>query len=369
MTYLDQIDQPTLLIDENVTRRNILRMHDRARVRGVDFRPHFKTHQSAWIGEWFREVGVKKITVSSVDMAEYFANHGWQDILIALSMNLRQVERINNLAKKIHLEILVENHEALHALSKNGHSLLDVWIKVDVGNKRTGMNWQDQAGVMRLCAEVQKNPRLRLAGLLTHSGHTYHVNERMDVGRIFREGVDRLNQLKNELEEQGFAGLKISVGDTPGCSLCDDWSGVDEIRPGNFVFYDAMQALAGICEFSDISVALACPVVAKHAERSEIVIYGGAIHLSKDLVVVDGKNSYGLPALQSGERWGEPIPGARVDRLSQEHGILTVPCEAFQQIEVGDLVFILPAHSCLTVQVMRNFRTLLGEKIPTLNQG
>ena len=93
MTFLDQIDQPTLVVDEMITRRNIERMVTRAHKNNVSFRPHFKTHQSAEVGEWFREKGVNKITVSSVEMAEYFALHGWQDITIAFSINIRQLRK------------------------------------------------------------------------------------------------------------------------------------------------------------------------------------------------------------------------------------------------------------------------------------
>ncbi len=76
--------------------------------------------------------------------------------------------------------------------------------------------------------------------------------------------------------------LKLSVGDTPGCSLLPDFPGVDEIRPGNFVFYDAEQLEIGSCASNQIAVALACPIVARHPERNEVVLYGGAIHLSKE---------------------------------------------------------------------------------------
>lgn len=368
MSVLEQIDQPTLLIDEAITRDNIARMFQRAKDRGVTFRPHFKTHQSAQIGEWFRDLGVDKITVSSVEMAEYFADHGWTDILIAFSMNPRQTRRINALARRVHLGILIENMEVLPPLFLFGVEPLDVWIKVDAGSHRTGLDWQDNKRIDEICEVVKRNPRLKLTGLLTHSGHTYHAGSKDAVSQVFREGVDRLNLLRSELEADGFSGLKVSVGDTPGCSLCDDWSGIDEIRPGNFVLYDAQQAVAGSCVFNDISVALACPVVAKHPERQEVVVYGGAIHLSKDNLKVDGKISYGLPALPRGEGWGAPIPHARIDRLSQEHGILWIPGPEYEQIAVGDLVFILPAHSCLTVQTMGEFLTLKGEKINTFNK-
>jgi D-serine deaminase-like pyridoxal phosphate-dependent protein len=367
MNLLDQLDQPTLLLDEVVARRNIERMAKKAAEKKVGFRPHFKTHQSAEIGEWFRNQGVNQITVSSVEMAEYFAAHGWKDITIAFSVNLRQLPRIHSLSKEISLQVLVENCEAVAAITQDLVGPLGVWIKVDVGNNRTGLDWQDVPTVLQICQAVQRNSKLHLRGLLTHSGQTYHTDTPDETCRIFREGVTRLELLRLKLIDAGILNLEISVGDTPGCTICEDWSGINEVRPGNFVFFDTQQFSAGVCKFEDVAVAVACPVVAKHVSRREVVIYGGAIHLSKDYLFVSGERSFGLPAFQDGNRWGLPIPGGIVRMLSQEHGILKLPQSAYDQAKVGDLVFIIPAHSCLTVQVLRYYRTLTGKIIQTIN--
>ena len=367
MSLLDTIDQPTLLIDEEIARRNINRMAARAKRNAVVFRPHFKTHQSAEVGEWFRDYGVTKITVSSVEMAEYFAAHGWQDITIAFSLNIRQLPRIQELARKVRLGVLVENPEEVKSLAVLTDCFIDTWLKVDVGNHRTGLDWHDVAAVSTLCQKISQAPALRLRGLLTHSGHTYKAASKNEVCAIFREGIDRLNTLRKSLETRGITGLLISVGDTPGCTLCEDWSGAEEVRPGNFVYYDAQQFTAGVCKFEDIAVAVACPVVAKHSSRREVILYGGAIHLSKDFQMAGEEKSYGLACLQEGDRWSTPIPGAVVKALSQEHGVVKVPGAEFEEIKVGDLLFIIPSHSCLAVQVLRKYVTLDGLEISTLN--
>ncbi len=368
MNFLDQIDQPALLLDEDIARRNIDRMVVKAMRSGVKFRPHFKTHQSAEIGQWFRDKGIEQITVSSVEMAEYFANNGWQDITIAFSLNIRQLERIRKLAQMIRLQVLVESSEGIQSIASLTGCSLGVWLKIDVGNNRTGLDWQQIDQVKELCDQVKRAPNLQLQGLLTHSGNTYRARTKPEVCSIFREGIDRLEHLKLALEDHGLKYILLSVGDTPGCTLCDDWSSVYEVRPGNFIFYDAQQFIAGVCEFQDIAVALACPVVAKHLLRREVVVYGGAIHLSKDYVEINGQKSYGLVALQDGSRWGAPIAGAIVKGLSQEHGVIKLQGSEFEHIKIGDLLFILPAHSCLTVQVMQKYRTLTGKVISTLNQ-
>ena len=92
------ITRPTFLVDETRARANIHRMANKAKRSGVAFRPHFKTHQSTRIGGWFRDEGVDRITVSSVSMAEHFAEAGWTDITIAFLLNPLELPRLKQLA-------------------------------------------------------------------------------------------------------------------------------------------------------------------------------------------------------------------------------------------------------------------------------
>lgn len=367
MTVFDAIDQPTLLLNSAAAKRNIRRMAQKAREQGVRFRPHFKTHQSAQIGEWFRAEGVEAITVSSVEMAEYFADAGWTDILIAFSANWHQTARMNRLAQRVRLGLLVESLETAQTLAGQLSAAADAWIKVDVGAARTGVPWQDAAQVGQIAAQLRNaGGALRLRGLLTHAGHTYAASG-MDAVRVYHEGVTHLAAVRDALAAQGLGGLALSVGDTPGCTLSPDLGAVDEIRPGNFVFFDAKQMSAGVCPPQEVAAALACPVVAVHPLRGQVVVYGGAIHLSKDSFPLNGRAVYGLPALPQGDGWGEPLAGGFVASLSQEHGVVTLAAEDLARVRVGDWLCILPAHSCLTVHAMRRYLTLDGEWISTCN--
>ncbi|MBI4928452.1 MAG: alanine racemase, partial [Anaerolineae bacterium] len=338
-------------------------MAGKARKAGVHFRPHFKTHQSTIIGEWFRDEGVQAITVSSLDMAEYFARAGWDDITLAFSVNLRQMDGLNALGRRIHLGLLVESLESVDALAQRIQSPVDLWIKVDSGAHRTGLSPDNVDLFIALASRAQASPHLRLSGLLTHAGHTYAAGGPQPIVAAYQSSLSSLLSLRDQLAAHGLTGLSISVGDTPGCTLSDDLGPVDEIRPGNFTFFDAQQLTAGVCAWQNVAVALACPVVALHPERSEAVVYGGAIHLSKDSCRVGSQVSYGLVCLPEGPRWSAPVAGAWVDRLSQEHGILHLPAPTLAALRVGDLVCILPAHSCLTAQCMGAYLTLQGHPI------
>jgi D-serine deaminase-like pyridoxal phosphate-dependent protein len=98
-----------------------------------------------------------------------------------------------------------------------------------------------------------------------------------------------------------------------------------------------------------------------------VVVYGGAIHLSKDFMEYQGRPAYGLVALPEGDHWGGALAGAYVRSLSQEHGVVHIPASALKNIQVGDLLFVIPAHSCLTITALGRYRTLSGEIILTMN--
>jgi D-serine deaminase-like pyridoxal phosphate-dependent protein len=368
MTIYSQIQFPTLLLDESKARANIRGMVEKARRGKVFLRPHFKTHQSAEIGEWFRAEGVTAISVSSLQMAQYFTDNGWDDITIAFPVNIREVENLQTLARKIHLGLLVEASETISFLTNNFSAPVDIWIKIDSGLGRTGLHWAYFAEILQLSRQIQDCASFHLAGILTHAGHTYLAPSPAEVCNTYTESVQRMNMVRDHLLSSGISDIKVSVGDTPGCRLAEDLGKVDEIRPGNYVFYDATMLQLGVCKSEEIAVAIACPVVAIHPERSEAIIYGGATHLSKDFFKNNGDRCFGLVALPTENGWTAPLTGAYVRAVSQEHGVIRLQPQDLAKIKIGDLVCILPAHSCLVVSALHHYLTLDGRQISTINE-
>ncbi len=367
MAFLDLIKKPTLLLDQQKCLTNINRMTAKAARHGLLFRPHFKTHQSRGIGSWFWEQGVRQITVSSLQMAKYFAEAGWQDITVAFPVNLRELDIINELAGKITLNVLVEDREVIKILSKSLKHPVGVFIKIDTGYHRTGIPAEEVAEIDSLVDELINQERVRFKGFLTHAGHTYQAHSREEILNIHRTSSEKLNLLKQRYLNQ-FPELIVSIGDTPSCSVAEDFSLVDEIRPGNFVFYDVMQWKLGSCTLEDIAVALACPVVAKHPERKELVFYAGAVHLSKEFVPLsNGQNSYGLIVELTDHGWQIPAKLNPLIALSQEHGIARVDEDLFNKTKIGHLLGVLPVHSCLTANLMQGYFDFSGKFYDHLN--
>jgi D-serine deaminase-like pyridoxal phosphate-dependent protein len=365
---LEQICTPTLLVDECRARRNIAAMAGKARRSGVRFRPHFKTHQSAVVGDWFRSEGVTAITASSLDMATYFADHGWRDIMVAFPANVREVAKMADLAARVRLHLLVDSPATVAALAQQIAAPVGVWIEVDAGYRRSGVAWNSPADLYAVAEAVVATPQMALQGLLTHAGNTYAATSHAEILRLHGETLTRLERARNWLMEYGFLGLEISIGDTPACSVLDEFTGVDEVRPGNFVFYDVMQQQISACGWDDIALVAACPVVGVYPARNEVVVYGGAVHLSKEsLRGADGSVSFGAVARFDATGWGAPLPGVGVRSLSQEHGIIHADPAAFAMhladLRVGDLLAVYPIHSCLTADLLKHYRTLDGARI------
>ncbi|MCB0397977.1 MAG: hypothetical protein KDD36_15110, partial [Flavobacteriales bacterium] len=65
-----------------------------------------------------------------------------------------------------------------------------------------------------------------------------------------------------------------------------------------------------------------------------------------------------------GGKWGEVNRDEYVDRLSQEHGVVKATAERISLTKEGDIVYVLPVHSCMTADLMRSYSDLTGHVIP-----
>jgi len=357
------IKKPTVIVDKRLTVHKIARMAEKAKSSGVRFRPHFKSHHSAEIGEWFRPFDVSSIAVSSVGMAKYFASHGWNDIMVCIPTNILEIDELNQLSENVALHVLVDSMETSKFLTEKTKHPVEVWIEIDVGYRRTGVPSGHMDEILRIARQVQKSRNLSLTGVATHAGHSYHAKSLREIMDVYSETASKMKAVQESLSSAGFTNLEVSVGDTPTCSLIKEFEApISEIRPGNFVFYDLTQLNIGSCRENEISMTVACPVISKAPERGELVIYGGGASLSKEHYVSDGHNVYGLVALPEDEKGRtQAINDTFVAAVSQEHGKITGPSNFVNDTKIGDVLMILPVHACQTALLHTEYRTYEGE--------
>jgi D-serine deaminase-like pyridoxal phosphate-dependent protein len=363
-----KISKPTLILDKEKCIRNIQKMVKKAADSNVIFRPHFKTHQSGKIGELFREYGVDKITVSSVSMAKYFASNGWNDITIATPVNINETDEINNLAKNNVINLLITNVEAIEILENRLTNKVNIFIKIDTGYHRTGIAFNDSESIDKILSLISNSSILSFCGFLTHSGHTYSAKSIDEIKDIYNDTVKKMQSLKTKYKDE-YPDLILSLGDTPSCSIIENFFGIDEIRPGNFVFYDIMQYMLGSCNIEDIAVSMACPVISKNADRLEIAVYCGAVHLSKEKILDKQNNTiYGLIVEFKDDKWSQPVDYTYLKSLTQEIGIIKTTESFLNKVNIGSVIGILPVHSCLTADLTGEYHTNENEIYTTMRK-
>ncbi|WP_198674975.1 alanine racemase [Aliidiomarina taiwanensis] len=354
----DTITGPTVLINRSRAQRNIATMQAKAKSAQVALRPHFKTHQSALIGTWFGPPESTPIAVSSLAMAEYFVAAGWRDVHIAIPLNPRELPAIQALAQQAKLTLTIEHEDALAYVAQIT-TPVQLMLEVDTGYGRTGFDWRQQHRIAATIKTAHGMEHVKRIGLMVHSGHSYGAQGETAIAAVHTESTARLNELMAALSKHVQPPLWVSVGDTPTCSRMDSFPGANEIRPGNYVFYDMQQKMIGACDWDDIALAMACPVIGRYPERNEVVVHGGAVHFGKDWVSSGAgshtRTVFGQVMQQTESGWSQPVEGAEVIGLSQEHGKVRMPQSAIEKLRLGDLLVIVPPHSCLVMAAAMAF--------------
>ncbi|MFA8301391.1 MAG: alanine racemase [Hyphomicrobiales bacterium] len=352
---MERLQTPTLIIDKEKCINNIKRMYEKAINNNISFRPHFKTHQSAIVGDWFKEMGINQITVSSVDMAIYFADNRWEDITIAFPANIHQYQEINQLSQRITLNIILDHIDTASVLSERITTKTGVFIEIDIDYHRSGICYTNLDYINKLLNIIEDSNYLEFKGFLTHTGNTYSAENKGEIISIMNKASQVFESLRKNYIQR-FPDLITSYGDTPSCSIADSFQEFDELRPGNFIYYDFMQQQLEACELEEIAVSVACPVVGKYPERNEIIIYGGAVHFSKENLYLDDAISYGYPykIISHQNDNEECLTHANLKALSQEHGTIRLSIEDMNKVNIGDIIFIYPIHSCLTADLIKD---------------
>lgn len=341
------VKKPVIIIDEEKVRRNILKMTEKVAAQNKEMRPHFKTHQSAEIAGWFKEQGVYRCAVSSFKMAEYFADNGWQDIMIAFPIIPGLVKDYDKLAENAIIGIFLSDPSAIFFLKQSNYPL-NVYIELDTGDHRSGISAEKQDIIDKIIDELKTTTRHNFAGFAIHNGESYRTIGKEKIREIHERNMKILENFR-------YKDTMISYGDTPSLMVSDDFKPVDELRPGNFIFFDYMQYKLGSCNAGDIAMEVECPVVAVYQDRKQLIIHGGAIHFSKETITEsDGKVHYG--------RIAETVPEnglfqeeSYLESISQEHGVVSMPKEKIRKYKVGDVIRIIPVHSCLVAEIANEY--------------
>jgi len=286
MTTIHDLPTPALLLDLEVLDANLERMAARAAAFGTALRPHVKSHKCIEIGKRQRSLGAVGVSVSTFPEARIFATHGFGDITWAYPFVPKRLADARELAERITLRLVVDSHEAATALERSGHGF-HVWLKVDSGYHRAGVNPTSQLAV-DLATSLSESPTLRFDGLLTHGGHAYNASSPSEVRAAAREERETIVALADRLRSRGVPVPAVSVGSTPGMAVVEHLDGVDETRPGNYALHDHTQVLLGTCTPRQCAVSVLATVVSSQPGAAHCVTDAGSLALSVSIGILFG---------------------------------------------------------------------------------
>lgn len=333
---LGDVVTPALIVDRNRLVANVSEMAARARTLGVALRPHAKTHKSPAIAGLQREHGATGLTVATVTEAEGFADEGMDDLLLtAPPVGDWRMERLVALARRVRIRVALDSVEVVAALdqacARHGVEIGYVW-EVDCGVGRFGT--APGAATAELIARaVDRAAHASFDGLLTFGGHAYAATSPDEIVAAARDEHEAIVRTVRALSERAIEAPVRSVGSTPTSHAMRSAEGITEIRPGNYVFYDATQVALGVVPLERCALSVLATVTSRPAP-DRLILDSGSKSLAAER----------LSTLTPGFGAVQGHPELKVDRLYEEQAI--VHSDERCEIPVGARLRVVPNHAC-----------------------
>ena len=321
-------------------------MQNLANNNSVRLRPHIKTHKSVFISNLLVKYGAIGLTVAKVGEAEVMAEAGFSDIFIANQVtHPLKLERLKKLHEKISISVGIDHLDQIGLLEHffaDTSMPLKVLIEIDCGLQRCGITVGKK--LVQLALEIDKSEDLFLEGIFTHAGQVYGAQSHKEIRQIGDLEGSTMEEADNLLKNHGISLKVVSVGSTPTVVHSSGNPNVNEIRPGNFVFYDNIQYVLGSCTKEQWALTVLATVISQPAENRIVIDAGSkALNLDKGAHATHLVKGYGQLLNIDGE----------ITRLSEEHGVIELA--SHRRIQIGSPVLIVPNHACAVVNLYSHY--------------
>jgi D-serine deaminase-like pyridoxal phosphate-dependent protein len=359
---LCELRTPCVLVDHVKLERNIDRMQAAVSARGLRLRPHAKTHKSPELARVQIGRGAVGVCCAKLGEAEVFAAAGIEDIRLPYPLLPVNADRVLALLDQTHLSFIVDHPGVAQGWSdamQNAGQTVDVLVKVDVGFHRCGID-PNASGAAELVARIAELPGLRFKGLLSHAGHAYLANSEAEIATVAATEARLLNDLAARVRDLGVPVEEISVGATPSARFSVQQSGLTELRPGNYIYYDRTQVGLGSATWDDCALTVLARVVSRPAP-DRVILDCGSKTLTNDQARGTG-DMRGHGAILQSLDTAVPDTTLTIERLSEEHANVRVSVSA-RALDPGDLVRVVPNHSCVVSNLVDAVWLVNGDSV------
>lgn len=351
MTIHD-LQTPAIVIDVDVMERNLRRVADYAREHQLRLRPHTKTHKIPALARRQLDLGAAGISVAKISEAEIMAESGTPDLLIAYPViGAAKLERLMRLAAQTRVTVALDGIEVARPMAEAARRAgveVGVLAEADVGLGRMGV--PPGQALVDLARALSGLPGLRWEGITFYPGH---------IKSLDAEGTAALNAVNDTvhamLELLRAAGLQPSIvsgGSTPTLHDSHRVVGLNEIRPGTYIFNDRNTVSSGGCSKADCAASILCTVVST-ARPGRMMIDGGSKTFSSDRLANSDEITFG-ELLEA--------PQASFFRMNEEHGYVDLPAGS-PRFAVGDRVHVVPNHICVAMNLHERVYGVRGDAV------
>jgi 3-hydroxy-D-aspartate aldolase len=237
------IQTPCLILDLDALERNIIKMGNYAKARGMRHRSHGKMHKSVDVQKLQERLGgAVGVCCQKVSEAEVFARGGIRDILV--SNQVRDPAKIDRLARLprygARITICVDdvaNVAELSAAAQKHATTLECLVEIDCGAGRCGVATTREA--VGIAQAIDAAPALTFAGIQAYQGAMQHLENYVDRKARLDHAIAVVKPMVDALQEAGLTPAIVSGGGT-GSYYFESTSGVyNELQCGSYAFMDA----------------------------------------------------------------------------------------------------------------------------------
>jgi 3-hydroxy-D-aspartate aldolase len=351
----DQLNTPVLVIDREALDRNLARMADYARERGVALRPHAKTHKSADLARRQIAAGAIGVCCAKLGEAEALAAGGIANLLITSPVvSVPGIRRLAALAARVdELIVVVDHPDNAAALAAAVVRPLDVLVDIDPGIRRTGVASAEAA--VALAGKIRGLRQLRYRGVQMYCGIQQHIESFAAREAAIRDRMEYLAQVLEQLAADG-ARAEIVTGAGTGTHRIDAAIGVlTEWQVGSYLFMDRQYRECDLTGDGhgvpfEYSLFVDARVVSCNTPGMATIDAGFKAFAT------DG----GLPVIVDGAP-----EGAMYRFMGDEHGAVIDP--AGQQVwRNGDLVRLAVPHCDPTVNLYDSYHVFAGDTLEAI---
>ena len=341
MTETNELETPALLVDMERLSRNLDRGAEYARAHDILLRPHIKTHKSPMMAREQLERGAAGLTCATPYEAEVMSEVCDDLLVMYPPVGEHRAMRLAHLAERVRLTVALDSDEAAADLSRAATevgSTVHVLVELDAGMHRVGV--QSTADAVALAKRVAALPHLEVAGIAFYPGHI-----RGPVGEQATQLADLtrlVSDARAEFERAGLPMPVVSAGSTPTLWRTHEVVGVNEMRPGTYIYNDRTTATIGACTLDDCALTVLATVVST-AVPGQAVIDAGAKALGREPMRGGSGGTDGFGCLWSDSE-------VSVKSMSEEHGILDLSRSTWRP-RIGDRVRVIPNHVCIVVHL------------------